>query len=285
MIRRAIGAAVLLAPTLGCAAAAPPEARSFVALAERDLSVRAPAFETVDGRFVLVAAPGLDAGRLHAAADLARRAIASWYARGRFARRPRPVGAYLYPSLEAYGAYCVARWGEACRSSFGFFHAEPRLLLVNTAPGLGTLLHEMVHPILDEDFPDAPAWLAEGLASVFEAPRFDTAGDVHGDRNERDDRLLAALQSVTEAGEVRLEALFGMTDARFREREGEELRYAMARSALRWLDSQGKMWPFYEALRDGVGADATGESAFRSVMGVAPRAAAPAWIAWIRAGH
>jgi hypothetical protein len=35
---------------------------------------------------------------------------------------------------------------------------------------MGTLTHEIVHPMLEADFPGAPEWLEEGIASPFEAP-------------------------------------------------------------------------------------------------------------------
>ena len=39
---------------------------------------------------------------------------------------------------------------------------------MNIATGGGTLVHELVHPYVEADFPGAPPWLNEGLGSLFE---------------------------------------------------------------------------------------------------------------------
>jgi len=41
---------------------------------------------------------------------------------------------------------------------------------MNAGLGLGTLTHELIHPIVETDFPRAPTWINEGIASLFEAP-------------------------------------------------------------------------------------------------------------------
>ena len=60
------------------------------------------------------------------------------------------------------------------------------------------------------------------------------------------------------------------------------IRYAVSREAMRWLDSQHKLWPFFRAFRDAVLDDPTGEKSFTAVMGKTPAAATPEWLAWIR---
>ena len=37
-----------------------------------------------------------------------------------------------------------------------------------TPAELSVLVHEMVHPFMDADFPACPAWFNEGLASLYE---------------------------------------------------------------------------------------------------------------------
>jgi hypothetical protein len=172
----------------------------------------------------------------------------------------------------------------------------PRELAVDLSRGeafLTTLTHEVVHPLMADDFPEAPLWLNEGVASLYEVPVFLPDGSIHGvARDWRQTDLRAGLASPVDRGDVRLDALFGMSARAFRgdaPRNGkaraadlESLHYALARSACAWLDEQGKLWSFYRARRDGVAEDATGEKAFRRVMGATPRDMNAAWGRWAR---
>lgn len=167
-------------------------------------------------------------------------------------------------------------------SPFGFWRPDERRIVMNAAPGLGTLTHELVHPIVDADFPEAPTWINEGIASLFEAPVLGARGEIHGAKNWRLPRLTRALASKSETSRARLPALFGMPDETFRD-DDEDLHYAMARYACQWLDGRGKLWPFYQAWRDGFAHDPTGAKAFESVTGETPEGASAGWERWVRA--
>jgi hypothetical protein len=162
---------------------------------------------------------------------------------------------------------------------------------VHAGPGIGTLTHEMVHPLVEADFPKAPTWIDEGIASLFEAPVLPRDGEIHGAKNWRLPRLLAAMRATKPAAggatrlearlDARLDVLFGMSDATFRD-DDETLHYAMARYACQWLDQRGKLWAFYRAWRDGIDTDPTGEHAFVAAMGQTPAEANETWQAWVR---
>jgi hypothetical protein len=152
---------------------------------------------------------------------------------------------------------------------------------MNAGPGIGTLTHEIVHPLVEADFPGAPVWIDEGIASLFEAPVLPRPGEIHGAKNWRLPRLRTALASRKERSEARLDALFGMPDDAFRGTD-EDLHYAMARYACKWLDDRGKLWDFYRAWRDSVAEDRTGEAAFKAAVGMSPADANDAWTAWVK---
>jgi hypothetical protein len=145
---------------------------------------------------------------------------------------------------------------------------------------------------LQTDFPDAPLWIEEGVASLFEAPRFTRDGAIHGERrNWRSPRLDAALASPSKREAVSLGGLFAMTRRAFQgkppdlgdDRQDEDARllhYAMARAFAAWLDDQDTLWPFYRAWRDGYADDPTGTKAFEGVMGAPPDALDERWRAW-----
>jgi hypothetical protein len=106
------------------------------------------------------------------------------------------------------------------------------------------------------------------------------AGEIHGAKNWRLPRLRAALASKKERDQVRVDALFGMTDDTFRD-DDESLHYAMARYLCQWLDERGKLWAFYRAWRDGVAGDATGARAFEAAVGQTPADANEDWVRWV----
>ena len=234
------------------------------------------------GVFVLVAAPGWNKTALAASTDLTTRAIDAYYS-GRFDKRPeRAIGVYLFADAASYQAYCKARLGGECDSPFGMYHPDIKRIVMNAGPGLGTLTHELVHPIVEADFPRAPIWLNEGIASLFEAPVLPAKGEIHGIKNWRLPRLLEGMRAPAEQREARLDVLFGMSDDTFRDAE-EKLHYATARYVCQWLDQEGWLWPFYRDWRDHFADDPTGEKTFAQVTKMTPAQANAPWTRWARA--
>ena len=76
----------------------------------------------------------------------------------------------------------------------------PREIVMHATRGAETLNHELVHPIIQEDFPRAPAWLDEGIAALYENPVYSCAkGYVTGISNWRYPDVLQALDAQQEA--------------------------------------------------------------------------------------
>ena len=198
------------------------------------------------------------------AVGLMERATAAYF-NGRFDKRPdQAISVYLFPNAKQYDAYCQKQLGAPCISVYGFYRPDLRRIVMNAEPGLGTLTHELVHPIIDTDFPQAPTWLNEGIASLYEAPVMPRAGEIHGRKNWRHPRLLQALASKDERQLVTLERLFALSDAEFRGAH-EDLNYALARYFCQWLDAQDELWPFYRGWRDGYADDTRGVKSFVGV--------------------
>jgi hypothetical protein len=238
--------------------------------------------QIAQGVFVLVAAPGWNQTALAASTDLTTRAIDAYF-NGRFDKRPdRAIGVYLFANAATYQAYCKAHLGGECDSPFGMYHPDIKRIVMNAGPGLGTLTHELVHPIVESDFPSAPIWLNEGIASLFEAPVLPAKGEIHGIKNWRLPRLLQGMRTASEKGQSRLDVLFGMTEPTFRDAD-EKLHYATARYVCQWLDQKGWLWPFYRAYRDHVATDPSGEKAFAQATGMSPAQANAVWTSWVKA--
>jgi len=139
-----------------------------------------------------------------------------------------------------------------------------------------------VHPLVEADFPDAPTWLNEGIASVFEAPVLPRPGEIHGTKNWRLPRLLQALDAKgAKMAAAVPKAFFAMDDDTFRG-EREPLNYANARYFCLWLDPEGWLWTFYQRWRDTFSQDASGEKAFADITGKSPADIEAEWILWVR---
>jgi hypothetical protein len=214
-------------------------------------------------------------------AIVAKKALTAYF-NGRFARRPaRAVSVLLFGEPKGYEAYCRAHFDGACPSPYGFYAHGPRVVVLNAGPGIGTLTHELVHPIVEADFPTAPDWINEGIASLYEAFALPKDGEIRGAKNFRHAGLVAALRSKDLRERASLPALFAMSDPTFRG-DHESLNYASARYFCQWMDGQNKLWPFYQAWRDGFEGDPSGRKAFVATMGKTPEELDETWATWVR---
>jgi hypothetical protein len=215
---------------------------------------------------------------------------------GRFGKRPdAPITVLFFTSKPAFVAFTDAEYGTRADGNLGLYDPATRSIATDASGGrnfLTTLTHEMVHPLLQAEFPDVPFWFGEAIASVFEAPVFTADGGIHGARwSRRQARLVQALASPRERDLVRIDSFFGMDDRDFAgfsratmsiDTSRQQLHYALARSFAVWLDAKGQLWPFYHAWRDSFASDPTGEKAFTAVTGMSPTAADAAWLAWAK---
>lgn len=269
--------------------APPPREPAYDLAADREARIRDArgAFgaktptKTVSDVFVLVGADAWRGPAFDRSVALVDGAMGA-FLRNRFAKKPeRAISVYLFPNGATYEGFCKKTYDAPCIAHFGFYEPGKRYMVMNAGLGLGTLTHELVHPLVEADFPGAPTWLNEGIASVFEAPVIPRPGEIHGVKNWRHPRLLRALRGA-ERTTTRLDALFGMSDATFRG-EAEDLHYAMARYVCQWLDARNELWAFYQRWRDDAKDDPTGEKSFAAVVGQTPAEANAAWVTWVTA--
>jgi hypothetical protein len=219
---------------------------------------------TVLDSYVVVAPPGWTQAELQTSVSLMRNAMDAFYT-GRFDKKPeKAITVYLFPRAEPYNSFCKSEFNETpCMSIYGFYQPANRSMVMNAGLGLGTLTHELVHPLVEADFYDAPTWLNEGIASVFEAPVIPRKGEIHGVKNWRYPILREAIRR--DPTHVKLSMLFHLSDEEFRG-ANEGRNYALARYVCQWLDGKGKLWEFYHAYRDGFADDKKGLAAFSKVM-------------------
>jgi hypothetical protein len=92
----------------------------------------------------------------------------------------RPVLLLMFRSEAAYRAAAEQLFFDRNVSRFGYYKPGRQTVLVNLGAGDGPLLHELTHVLMDADFPNAPPWLQEGLATLYEACEFRAVGERKG---------------------------------------------------------------------------------------------------------
>jgi hypothetical protein len=178
-----------------------------------------------------------------------------------FATRPTKIlDIYLFRAADTYEAGVQALTGSAPDTPYGFY--SNGALYMNIATGGGTLVHEIVHPYVEADFPDAPPWLNEGLGSLFEQSA-DKDGHIVGLTNWR----LRGLQNVLRHGTApSFSDLVHMNRSEFYN-DDTGSHYAESRYLLYYLQQYGKLHEFYRAFRAGHAKDPTGYLTLVKVLG------------------
>jgi hypothetical protein len=84
-----------------------------------------------------------------------------------FEKRPAKIlDVFLFGDASSYYRGVERLTGSEPTTPYGFFSPAQGGLFMNIATGGGTLVHEIVHPYVEADLPDAPPWLNEGLGSL-----------------------------------------------------------------------------------------------------------------------
>jgi hypothetical protein len=240
-----------------------------------------PPHETVDDTFIVVS--GEPSVPLERTVKVTRETVDALWSGPYFVHRPeKAVVAWVTCSPAAMFALAREHAPAMHGTGLGMYDPQSRQIFVALVPsGYATYVHELIHPMFRADFPLAPSWVSEGLPALFESSKVEPNGTFAFGAHFRLQTLRTALTQPDFADEVKLDALFTWTtDDAFRKHEA--LHYGVAREALRWLHSQGLLWPFYRAWRDGVLDDPTGERAFEAVVHMNPAQATERWRAWLQ---
>lgn len=180
-----------------------------------------------------------------------------------FQRDPAEIlDIWLFKAKASYEKHAKEIFGQEPDTPFGYYSAADHALVMNIATGGGTLVHEIVHPFMATNFPQCPAWLNEGLGSLYEQSG-EVDGKIHGYTNWR----LAGLQAAIRAGRVpSFEALTSTTDDQFYSQD-KGTNYAQARYLCYYLQQRGLLRKFYHRFRANVEKDPTGYQTLQAVLG------------------
>jgi len=199
-----------------------------------------------------------------------------------FAQDPDDIiDIWLFKSGSSYETHTRALYGREPGTPFGFYSPEHRALFMNISTGGGTLVHEMVHPLMATNFPACPSWFNEGLASLYEQCG-ERDGRIQGFTNWR----LAGLQSAIRAGSLpSFEALMSTTERGFYD-EDPGSNYGQARYLCYYLQEKGLLTRYYREFRANAKTDPTGYETLRSVLGDPDMPTFQRdWEAWVLALH
>jgi len=180
-----------------------------------------------------------------------------------FDRRPaRLLDIYLFNDADSYNAGVKALTGAAPTTPYGFYSKRHDGLFMNIATGGGTLVHELVHPYVEADFPNAPPWLNEGLGSLFEQSD-ERDGKIVGLTNWR----LSGLQrAIRKEAVPTFHALTHLdTDAFYDDDTG--VHYAASRYLLYYLQEHGLLHRYYRAFKAAQRTDPSGYRTLQAILG------------------
>jgi len=171
------------------------------------------------------------------------------------------IDIWLFEDRASYERNTRRLFGETPSTPYGYYSPTHRALIMNIATGGGTLVHEIVHPFMEANFPGCPSWFNEGLGSLYEQSA-DAGGHIRGLTNWR----LAGLQEAIRAGAVpSFEALTSTTRHQFYE-DDPGTNYAQARYLLYYLQEKELLVRYYRELVANRNRDPTGYRTLRRVL-------------------
>jgi hypothetical protein len=189
------------------------------------------------------------------------------------ARPNKLIEIWLFRNERTYRAGAKKLFGDEPDTPYGYYSSEHEAMVMNIGPGAGTLVHEVVHPYVEANFPAAPAWFNEGLASLYERPT-EKKGHIWGLPNWR---LPNLKKQINERTLPDLATLLGTSRDEFYNAEFDA--YAYARYLLLYLQEQGKLTPFYQRFVADK-KDPTGRAALEAVLGETLETFEPRWRKW-----
>lgn len=210
--------------------------------------------------FVVVGNNG--AAQLERDAETVKWAVSHLEADFFVAKPTKILDVYLFRDAKSYEHGVKRLTGESPSTPYGFYSQVHSGLFMNIATGGGTLVHEIVHPYVEADFPNAPPWLNEGLGSLFEQSA-ERGGHIVGLTNWR----LAGLQEAIDADTV--PSFAKLTSLGANEFYGDDagINYAESRYLLYYLQEKGTLRDFYTTCRAARDKDPTCIASLEKALG------------------
>lgn len=180
-----------------------------------------------------------------------------------FAKDPNEIlDIWLFKDAVSYETNAQALFGEKPTTPYGYYSSANHALVMNISTGGGTLVHEIVHPFIEANFPACPPWLNEGLGSLYEQSG-EVAGHIHGYPNWR----LPGLQTAIKAGQVPSFKTLTSFEASGFYNQDKGTNYGQARYLCYYLQERGLLVKFYREFYAHRKTDPTGYQSLGKILG------------------
>jgi hypothetical protein len=191
-----------------------------------------------------------------------------------FKTRPAEIiEVWLFKNEKTYRKGAKKFFGDSPETPYGYYSPEDSALIMNIGPGPGTLSHELVHPYIEANFPAAPAWFNEGLASLYEQPA-EKNGHIWGHTNWR---LPNLKRQIKDNSLPAMDKLLSTTRDGFYQAQYDS--YAYARFLVQYVQDAGKLREFYAKFVADT-KDPTGKTALEAILGEKLETFEPKWRKW-----
>jgi hypothetical protein len=158
-----------------------------------------------------------------------------------FTKDPKEIlDIWLFKDAASYGKHTQLLFGEEPTTPYGYYSSTHKALIMNIGTGGGTLVHEIVHPFMEANFPACPPWLNEGLGSLYEQCG-DVDGHIHGFPNWR----LPGLQKAIRSGKLPSFKTLTAMDANEFYNDDRGVNYAQSRYLCYYMQERGVLTKFY----------------------------------------
>jgi hypothetical protein len=215
----------------------------------------------VEKPFVVVGDGGRRAVEEHARGTV--RWAVTLLKRDYFKQDPKEIlDIWLFKDSASYNRYATSLFGGKPSTPYGYYSPAHKSLVMNIETGGGTLVHEIVHPFVEANFPECPPWLNEGLGSLYEQSGED-GGHIVGYTNWRLPGLQRAIRRG--GGLNSFQKLFAMDGRAFYDDE-RGTNYAQARYLCYYLQERGLLARFYREFYTNRAADPTGFDTLKKVL-------------------
>ena len=199
-----------------------------------------------------------------------------------FEKRPDfVITIFLFGDDDSYRSWSKELFGSEPTTKFGYYLKGEQALVMNIATGSGTLVHEMVHPLMAVDFPRSPAWFNEGMGSLFEQCQVGEGPSLRGLVNWR---LPILQRAIGTKDYVSLESLVATSTGDFYG-PNQSVHYAEARYLLLYAQEKGLLKGLYRHFRAHVEQDPTGRLSLEETFGKPLSEVESDWLTWVKTLH
>jgi len=168
---------------------------------------------------------------------------------------------WLFKDAASYEKHARIFFGEKPTTPYGYYSSSHKALIMNINTGGGTLVHEIVHPFMEANFPECPPWLNEGLGSLYEQCG-EVDGHIHGFTNWR----LPGLQRAIKSAQVpSFKTLMAMDSTAFYD-EDSGTNYAQSRYLCYYMQEKGLLVKFYKEFHAHQKEDPSGFDTLKKVL-------------------